>query len=547
MILEEQTLKQFGYSIDSLTKGSKKRVMVLCEYCNNEYDAVYKNILNSRDVISKDACIKCKYLKMKECNLKKYGVENAFQRSEVKDKIKDNYGGKNWVETEEFKNKYKETINNRTGLDRKRVADNISAGVREKYGVDNVSQVPEIRGKVQQTCLEKYGATEFFASEHGQRRIAEGMMEKYGVTNAFTSEVCKEKSKATNLDKYGVAYACQNQDVQNKIKETNLAKYGVENPLMSPEIQEKVRKTNTEKYGTVYIVHEGKTVKEWAEEKNVPYSTLLQRIHEFGIDKALTMTNKETGIEYKLRLILEKHGIKYNQHAVINKRRSDFVLPEYNIVLEADGSFWHSEACLDKQYHHKKRIHYIKHGYRPFFFRENEINEKPEIIESILVNAIGKSNRVFARKCIAKQIDKQTARAFFKENHLMGASKGITYGLYHDGKLISAIQMRRKDNGWEIARFCHAKFTTVIGGLTKLLSFFSSIHKPESVMTFIDFRYGSGDYLLNLGFTQSKTHLSFKWIGDKIYNRMQFPGNSGYEYGLLKIYDCGQGKFTKNY
>jgi hypothetical protein len=66
--------------------------------------------------------------------------------------------------------------------------------------------------------------------------------------------------------------------------------------------------------------------------------------------------------------------------------------------------------------------------------------------------------------------------------------------------------------------------------------------------TFIDLRYGDGDYLQSFGFKELSCHTSFQWTdGLDTFHRMKFKGNSGYEAGLFKIWDCGQRKMVKTY
>ena len=68
--------------------------------------------------------------------------------------------------------------------------------------------------------------------------------------------------------------------------------------------------------------------------------------------------------------------------------------------------------------------------------------------------------------------------------------------------------------------------------------------KPDSITTFIDKRYGSGSYLSGLGFVYKHTYPSFKWTdGFESFHRLKFPGNSGYDQDLFKIWDCGQAKW----
>jgi hypothetical protein len=88
--------------------------------------------------------------------------------------------------------------------------------------------------------------------------------------------------------------------------------------------------------------------------------------------------------------------------------------------------------------------------------------------------------------------------------------------------------------------------TSVTGGFSKLLSYFIKKCNPSSIMSFVDRRYGSGQYLVNLGFILENEDVSFRWTdGNKTFHRMSFPSNSGYSCKLFKIYDCGQAKYIK--
>ena len=72
-----------------------------------------------------------------------------------------------------------------------------------------------------------------------------------------------------------------------------------------------------------------------------------------------------------------------------------------------------------------------------------------------------------------------------------------------------------------------------------------TIHKTP-LITFIDLRYGSGNYLANLGFIYQGAYPSFKWTdGKNTFNRMKFPGSSGYAQGCARLWDCGQAKWLK--
>ena len=144
-----------------------------------------------------------------------------------------------------------------------------------------------------------------------------------------------------------------------------------------------------------------------------------------------------------------------------------------------------------------------------------------------------------------RDIKQQGSGSFFDSNHLMGKGRGQTYALINNNSIVSAIRLKRmKNNDFEISRFCNTKFCSVTGGFSKLLKAAIEEIKPDKIITFIDKRYGKGDYLSGLGFKYVHSYPSFKWTdGVETYHRLQFPGNTGYDHNLFKLWDCGQAKW----
>lgn len=581
MLLEQKTLETHGYNPNTLSKGSNKPIIVSCDYCGIECAITTKVRTKCNLVINKDCCNKCKYIKRDEVCIAKYGVTNPGATKEVIQKIKDvnlaKHGVVSYFESKEFKEK-----SNTTKMDKYGTTNIMSVpeihqrqkdAIFNKYGVENISQASGNREKVNQTCLDKYGTKEFLSSDYARDSIVETNLDKYGVENQFQREECKRQTRETNLENLGVEYPMQSQEVRDRSKETNLERYGFEYASMSQGVKDKKCDTSMSKYGHQYPassdvvkskiretaikngtikIHNGQTMRQLAEENSIAYTTFVANVREYGFDAALVMESKKNGLEEIIRIILDKNGVNYKQNATLNGRKTDFLIEDSKLVLELDGLYWHSDAnvkMIDKKYHVKKRQDYKSVGYRSMFFREDEVHNKLEIVESIIMNYIKKNNKVFARKCYIVEVDKTIAKTFFKENHLMGTGRGVVYGLMYQNKLVSAIQIKKvKDEDYEVSRFCHAKNTSVTGAFSRLLKFAESEIKMKTLTTFIDLRYGSGGYLPNFGFTYIKTHLSFKWAGRReTFHRMKFPRSTGYDEGLNRIWDCGQSKFVKTY
>ena len=92
-----------------------------------------------------------------------------------------------------------------------------------------VQSSDEIKQKIKQTCLEKYGVDSPLKSDKIRNKSKQTCLEKYGVDNPAKLEENKEKVKQTCLKKYGGLAPICDPSIKNQIKQTCLEKYGVDN------------------------------------------------------------------------------------------------------------------------------------------------------------------------------------------------------------------------------------------------------------------------------------------------------------------------------
>lgn len=74
------------------------------------------------------------------------------------------------------------------------------------------------------------------------------IFQKYGVDNVFKLDEIKKKSKKTSLEKYGVEYPLQSERIKQKFEGTCLKQYGVKNPSQCQEIIDKRTDTFLKRY-----------------------------------------------------------------------------------------------------------------------------------------------------------------------------------------------------------------------------------------------------------------------------------------------------------
>lgn len=387
-----------------------------------------------------------------------------------------------------------------------------------KYGVKNSAQRQEVRAKIRDTNIERLQSDEF------KKKIKKTNLEKYGNENPMLVQSLIDKQKQTLLDRYGV---------DNIMKYSDTAK----------EAAKKMKQTKINK--GIIVAYNGKTRPEIAAEIGFSRSHFGKLVTEHGIEQALQMEPSKTKLEQTFESFLKEQEIDYTCQFKLDKKIADFKI-ENKLLIECDGLYWHSDAAkIDSDYHINKKATYDNAGYNSLFFREDEIRERFDIVKSMVLNQLQKNNKIFARKCVIDIIDDKTSDMFFESNHLMGKGRGTTYVLTFKDQIVSALRLKRnKNNDYEISRFCNIKNHSIIGSFSRLLSAALRDKKPDSIMTFIDRRYGKGTYLSGLGFEYVHCYPSFKWTdGFVSFHRLKFPGNSGYNHGLFKIWDCGQAKW----
>ncbi len=511
----------------TVSQGSLKRVELVCDYCGSLFEQPMRNIKKSHKFIAKDACKQCRMKKREETSLIQYGTKVPSQSKEVKRKRnKDN------ICVEDFHDEIIEMYNSDNNISIKSIADkfNLTRSVLINYLKKiELDTTGNMQAKAKKTTKERYGVEHYLQCEEAQNRLKQTFKERYGSENIYDNKEVKQK-------------------IVNKVKETNKIRHGVECIVQDKSRQqefEKKRKATRIKNGQ--LMHDGKTIRELAKEKGMAVTSFYQKVQRHGLEYAISHDKYQTNLELDMCKILDKLDVVYQIQFYVDGKIADFYIPEYNTIIEVDGLYWHCDRIIkDENYHVKKRQHYIDRGYRPFFFRENELLEKSDIVKSILANHFGQSIKVGARKCKLVKVDNKVGKQFIKDNHLMGVGSGKYFGLIHNDDLISCICIKHiGDNNYEISRFCHKLGYSIAGGLSRLIKFSLSESSCVSLKTFIDLRYGTGEYLHNLGFSLISTYKSFKWTNIRdTYHRMKFPSNSGYDYGFAKIWDCGQAKWV---
>lgn len=284
--------------------------------------------------------------------------------------------------------------------------------------------------------------------------------------------------------------------------------------------------------------------------------------------------NPETSIELIIKGILDALNIKYDQHnrKLIPPKELDFYLPDYNIAIECNGMYWHSEAKKESIYHYNKMKLCQDKGIKLLSFWEYDIINNTDKVKDIIASHCNKNKKIYARECTIKELDIEETRQFLNQYHLQGSINAkIKLGLFYKDKLIMVMTFGKlrtfmnvhgSEYDYELYRLCTKHGYTVIGGASKLLKFFKRNYKWNTIISYSMNDISEGNVYEKIGFKYEhetkKGFFYYDLMNDKIINRYSLTksnvddgsGRSAdaiiEELGYIKCYNCGTKKYIIN-
>ena len=152
-------------------------------------------------------------------------------------------------------------------------------------------------------------------------------------------------------------------------------------------------------------------------------------------------------------------------------------------------------------------------------FASNSDRRLRIIAERLLHKCNRHTERVYARKCSVKELDALTASRFLDANHFQGRGQSrIKLGLYQQSELVAVMTFGKprfaKGYDWELIRYATCSGKTIVGGASKLLSYFRKKY-AGSIITYSDRRWGSGNVYSAMGFTHiGASKPNYWWVKD---------------------------------
>lgn len=203
---------------------------------------------------------------------------------------------------------------------------------------------------------------------------------------------------------------------------------------------------------------------------------------------------EEEIVEYIKSLIGEKNVISRDR-SVLDGRELDIYIPSYDLAIEYNGNYWHSESKgRDSKYHINKLNECNNKGVSLVQIFEDEWIFHKDIVLSKIRHMLKKDEKlekVYGRKCMVKEIGKSEAKEFLSVNHIQGyGSSSVLLGCFYNNTLVGVMTFRNDGNGcWELDRFATDINKTCVGVGGKLFKYFTENYNPIGVKSFADRRW----------------------------------------------------------
>lgn len=351
---------------------------------------------------------------------------------------------------------------------------------------------PEVKARKAQTCIEKFGAENAFASEYGKQKIKETCLERYGVESSLQLDRVRQATYESIRDK----------STKDKILNTkldNIKQFEIDNDCT-------LFTTLRDKYG------QGWTKLNLERLVLNNHATFIKNSDIPKIIECIEKNGSE--FEYEVREYVKSiysGQLLFNTRSLISPLEIDIYAPDKKIAIECNGIFWHSSLNKnDKNYHYNKSLECQKLGIRLIHIYETEWFNQKDQIKQLLNIAFGNVSRIYARNCDVREITNKEAKPFNEKTHLQGHRNAqVTYGLFYNDELVQLMSFSKtrynrnlkNDDEWEIIRGCPGSNNVVVGGVSKLFKHFVHDYKPTKIFSYCDFNKFDGKSYEKLGMT----------------------------------------------
>ncbi len=496
--------QEIDVKVEHLKSGSDIKILVSCDICDSvktvTFNMYYKitNELQSKYHCSNPECTK---IKIKESNEKIYGCHPSKLQT-TKEKVintnKSKFGTEYYSQLESTKNSKKKKF-------------------LDKYGVDNPSKLDFIKSKKIETSIKNWNSEHPMKNEYVKKKCFDSQeINKHPFTNkSFLKDVIDTKQKNI-LYKY------------KKIVENDEYEI-IDNTKNEMKILHK-------KCDQIFYTN---------------YSTLRNRLNYnitlctncFPISESKSVKEKDF-VSWLRSLNL---NIKENDRNILNGKELDIYIPEYNLAIEFNGLYWHSEKFKDKNYHLDKSLKCSEQGIRLLHVWEDEWIFKQDVVKSTILDILNMKKNFKYKDLLTVKVlnDKNNIEKFVSKNSLNFFEKtNLNISVFHNQEIIAILCLKRNGKNYTIINHVEKISNDIKYNTFEILfNYLLNNYYYENIYLMNDFRFGnivSEDIFEKINFSKPSFYLC---KGNQRFSKKEIKNNKGY----FKLYNCGINKFKYKY
>ena len=411
--------------------------------------------------------------------------------------------------------------------------DHAASVVEAKTGYRTPFANPEIRKKVDETMLERYGTTRYI-SEEGRQTIKEYHKEHREeldnkIINTWAEKTTEEKVNInlkrnnTCLDKFGVENYSKTESFSKFMSEKAKELWG------NPEWRDKLQKILLDKYGVLY-------------------TCLIDKVQASN-GKTISKRNKD------FVKVLESVDIK-ESILEFGLGRYSFDVKVGKYLIEIDPSYTHNSTtgpyfhgkhlpAKDRTYHLNKSMFAKDNGYHCIHIWDWDSWDK-------IIYLLTDKENIKEEYFDLKSVDFTTAKEFLEYFDVEGDCEDyeICLGLYERDTLAQlAVFKQLSDGKYELLRLCTRPDCNILGGSKRLFIHFIEQYNPIQIIAKSDnSKYDGSKYTeLNMKFlttSEPRKHWYNIKSGEHYLDTEQTNREIMIREGFVEVYDCGQSTYV---
>jgi hypothetical protein len=360
---------------------------------------------------------------------------------------------------------------------------------------------PEVRKKIKETCLEKYGVENAAKSKQFKEKSKQTCLEKYGVENAAKFDKFKEKSKQTCLKKYGVEFTTQTKQMKEKSKQTCLEKYGMEHYTNIDKQINTTYEKSFEKFLNFIDIeplfsfedYTGINYKKFYKWKCKKCGNIFEDHMHSHYPRCIKCNPKHQSFSMQEKLIVDYIKSIYNDEIIENDRNLinpyelDIVIPKLKVAFEYNGNFWHSTSSpgfvknKDRDFLKCKMCEEI--GYHLIQIKEHDWIYKNEIIKNNLKTLLNQ-DIIDNNDYLIREITKSEFKVISEKYLIFNDASSIKIGCFNNNELISCITFAKNKSDYKLVNIIGNNLNIKI--FNEILNYFEKTYNVKSLIATID-------------------------------------------------------------